>query len=137
MAEITYFSKIMHHHVQFDNGEDPATHKPRPPVVAEFINHMLRTSDPEMQKRIESHRDFGARFYRVDPGKALPVGGGTQYTHGPMTTASRPDIDAKPGEIQLTAGEKSALTRAKKKVEEGGELTETEAAVWEKYGDKE
>jgi hypothetical protein len=127
----------MEHYVQFDNGEDPVTHKGKPPLVAEFHKYQLKTADPKMQALIEGHPLFGKKIFRMEPGKALPIGQGTQYSHGVGTTASRPDLDTKPGEVQMSAGEKAALTRARKKVADGGELTDTEQAVWDKYGDKE
>lgn len=133
---VTYRSTRMRHSIHFDGGVDPVSQKPRPPIVAEFQRYQLRTNNEKLQALIESHPMFGSKVFRMEPGQAIPLGAGTQYTQGPTTTASRP-VDTPPGAPAMTAGEKSALTRAKKKIEEGGELTETEQAVWDKYGKKE
>jgi hypothetical protein len=138
MAEMrTYFCKRQTQHLVFGAGEDPVTHKHRPPIEVNFHNHMLRTSDPKIQELVEGHDLYGPdkKMYRVDA-ENKPIVKGTQYTEGPATTASKPDINAKAGEVQLSAAERSALTRASKKVLAGGTLTATEQAVWDKHGDK-
>ena len=145
MAEkIKYFCKRMNNDFHFDQGLQPDGKTAKPPKVISFKNHHCTTTDPEEQKLLEQHKDFGKKFYRVGPGHKLE--GGTKYVAGSQSTGnSKPIEKPRPeppeadgdGEVEMTGKQIAALARAEKKIEAGKPLTAPEQEVWDEFGDEE
>jgi hypothetical protein len=126
MAKKIYCSKDRRMDIVRKQTDKHGNEVPLPPFT--FRDYKLELEDEDLQKELEGLTGsdgkelLGKLYFEVEVPPQVQT---TEYTQGPATTASVKTAG-------MTAKEKQALTRAKKKQQEGKELTETEAAAVKK-----
>lgn len=111
------------------NPANPAMPIEQPARAITFTNQMLRVSDPALQDLIEGDPIFGTTIFLDSEETPAPVKQPTvKYTQGAANTASEREASEVEDDasVTLTDSQKSAVTRAIKKLDAGKNLTELE-----------